>query len=136
MWWVIFAVGAALSWGMYGPALFKGQTQLGNQFKALLCVGASYFLIGVLVPVGKLASQGGVGGFNAGGASWASLAGALGAAGAVCIIYAFRTGGAPHYVMPLVFGGCMAIDTNTFTTGAPPNTRGITYWGTPPVRNA
>jgi hypothetical protein len=120
MWWVIFAAGAALSWGMYGPALFKGQTQLGNPFKALLCVGAAYFLIGVLVPVGTLARQGGVSGFNAGGVSWATLAGVLGALGAVCIIYAFRTGGVPHYVMPLVFGGAPLVNVLVSMAMHPP----------------
>ena len=57
--WVIFAVGAVLSWGICGPALHKGQTQLGNPLKALLCVGVAYFLTGVLVPFAGLSSQGG-----------------------------------------------------------------------------
>ena len=88
--WVIFAVGAVLAWGVYGPALHKGQTQLGSPLKALLCVGVAYFLIGVLVPVLGLSSQGGVNGFNTGGSVWAGIGGALGAIGAVCIIYAFK----------------------------------------------
>ena len=57
--WIVFVVGAVLSWGIYGPALHKGQTSLGNPLKALLCVGVAYFLIGVLVPVAGLSSQGG-----------------------------------------------------------------------------
>ena len=32
------------------------------------------------------------------------------AAGAACIIYAFRTGGLPLYVMPLVFGGAPIVN--------------------------
>lgn len=36
--------------------------------------------------------------------------GALGALGAVCIIFAFRTGGLPIYVMPLVFGGAPVVN--------------------------
>jgi drug/metabolite transporter (DMT)-like permease len=51
MLWILFALGAALSWGLYGPALHRGQTELGNPMRALLCVGVAYFLIGVLVPV-------------------------------------------------------------------------------------
>jgi hypothetical protein len=47
MTWVLFALGAALSWGMYGPALHKGQVQLGNPLRALLCVGVAYFLVGL-----------------------------------------------------------------------------------------
>ena len=40
----------------------------------------------------------------------ATVAGALGAIGAVCIIWAFRAGGLPIYVMPLVFGGAPIIN--------------------------
>jgi len=36
------------------------------------------------------------------------LGGALGAFGAICIIMAFRNGGSPTYVMPLVFAGAQA----------------------------
>jgi hypothetical protein len=122
MLWVIFAAGAALAWGMYGPALFRGQTQLGNPFKALLCVGLAYFLIGVLVPVGTLARQGGVSGFTGGGTVWATLAGALGAIGAVSIIYAFRAGGLPNYVMPLVFGGAPVVNVLVSMAMHPPKT--------------
>ena len=44
-------------------------------------------------------------------ASWAPLARAhLGALGAVFIIYAFRAGGLPAYVMPLVFGGAPVVN--------------------------
>jgi hypothetical protein len=38
------------------------------------------------------------------------VAGALGAIGAACIIYAFRAGGLPLYVMPLVFGGAPIVN--------------------------
>jgi hypothetical protein len=84
--------------------------QLGNPLKALLCVGVAYFLIGVIVPVAGLSSQGAMSGFNSGGLLTATLAGALGAAGAACIIWAFKSGGLPIYVMPLVFGGAPIIN--------------------------
>jgi drug/metabolite transporter (DMT)-like permease len=57
MLWILFALGAALSWGLYGPALHRGQVELGNPMRALLCVGIAYFLIGVLVPLVTLSSQ-------------------------------------------------------------------------------
>jgi hypothetical protein len=110
MGWVIFVAGAVLSWGAYGALLFEGQTQLGNPLKALLCVGIAYFLIGVLIPVASLSSQGALGGFNTSGLVNATIAGALGAAGAACIIWAFKAGGLPFYVMPLVFGGAPIIN--------------------------
>jgi hypothetical protein len=108
--WIIFVAGAVLSWGAYGALLHQGQTQLGNPLKALLCVGAAYFLIGVIIPVAALSAQGNLSGFNTGGLVTATIAGALGAAGAACIIWAFRAGGLPVYVMPLVFGGAPLVN--------------------------
>jgi hypothetical protein len=108
--WVIFVAGAVLSWGAYGALLGLGTAQLGNPLKALLCVGAAYFLIGVIIPVISLSSQGNLSGFNSTGLMSATVAGALGAAGAACIIYAFRYGGLPVYVMPLVFGGAPIVN--------------------------
>ena len=64
MTWLLFALGAALSWGVYGVALHTGQVQLGNPLRALLCVGIAYFLIGVLVPTFALSSQGELTGFS------------------------------------------------------------------------
>ncbi len=100
--WVVFVAGAVLSWGAYGVLLYLGGQQLGNPLKALLCVGVAYFLIGVIVPVAALGSQGGLSNFNSHGLVTATIAGALGAIGAACIIYAFKAGGLPLYVMPLV----------------------------------
>jgi hypothetical protein len=108
--WLIFVAGAVLSWGAYGVLLHQGQTILRNPLKALLCVGVAYFLIGVLVPVATLAAQGQLGGFDSRGLLTATVAGALGAIGAACIIWAFRTGGLPVYVMPLVFGGAPIVN--------------------------
>jgi hypothetical protein len=109
--WLAFVAGAFLSWGVYGAMLHQGQVRLGNPMRALLCVGIAYFLIGVLVPLAVLYSQGqGLSGFNREGTTGATLAGALGALGAVCIIFAFRTGGTPTYVMPLVFGGAPLVN--------------------------
>ncbi len=110
MTWVIFVAGAVLSWGVYGAMLHQGQVALGNPLKALLCVGVAYFLVGVLVPVAALSAQGSLSGFDAAGLRFATIAGILGAVGAVCIIYSFRAGGLPLYVMPLVFGGAPIVN--------------------------
>ena len=110
MLWIVFVVGAVLSWGAYGVMLHQGQTQLGNPLKALLCVGVAYFLIAILVPVAALGGQGQLNNFNSKGLLIATVAGALGAAGAACIIWAFRSGGLPVYVMPLVFGGAPVVN--------------------------
>ena len=120
MGWVIFVAGAVLSWGAYGALLHMGQTQLGNPLKALLCVGVAYFLIGVLIPVAALASQGSLSNFDGTGLVTATIAGALGAAGAACIIWAFKSGGLPVYVMPLVFGGAPIVNVLLSMSMNPP----------------
>lgn len=111
--WVLFALGAALCWGMYGVTLHMGQSAMGNSsMRAFLWVGIAYFLIAVLFPVGILAGQGQQGEFNFKGSALAGAAGALGAVGALCIIYAMipANGGKPFYVMPLVFGGAPIVN--------------------------
>jgi len=124
MLWIMFAIGAALSWGVYGAMLHQGQVRLGSPLRALLCVGVAYFLIGVIVPVAMLASQGQLGGqgWNTFGATTATAAGALGAIGAVCIILAFKNKGLPTYVMPLVFGGAPVINVLVTMLIHPPKT--------------
>jgi hypothetical protein len=122
MTWIWFVLGAVLSWGVYGPALHRGQVALGNPLRALLCVGVAYFLIGVLVPVAALGAQGEMKGFSIGGVVAATLGGALGALGAVCIIWAFRTGGSPLIVMPLVFGGAPLVNVLVTMWQHPPRT--------------
>lgn len=122
MGWVLFVVGAVLSWGVYGVMLYQGQVLLGNPLKALLCVGMAYFLVGVIVPVAALSAQGQLAGFSASGVTAATIAGILGAVGAVFIIYSFRTGGLPLYVMPLVFGGAPIVNVLYSMMTHPPKT--------------
>ena len=110
MTWLWFVLGTVVSWGLYGPTLHKGQVQLGNPMRALLCVGVAYFLVGVLVPVVTLSAQGQLSGFNADGTMSATIAGILGALGAVFIIFSYKFGGMPLYVMPLVFGGAPVVN--------------------------
>jgi hypothetical protein len=108
--WLIFVAGAVVSWGAYGALLSVGTSQLGNPLKALLCVGVAYFLIGVILPLASLRAQSNLSAFNSLGLVTATVAGVLGAVGAACIIYAFRYGGLPSYVMPLVFGGAPIVN--------------------------
>jgi uncharacterized membrane protein len=122
MTWILFALGAALSWGLYGPILHKGQIGLGNPLRALLCVGMAYFLVGVLVPAIVLGSQGELKGFNSAGVISSTMGGALGAIGAVCIIWAFRNGGSPIFVMPIVFGLAPLINVLFTMAMHPPKT--------------
>jgi hypothetical protein len=120
--WLLFVIGAVLSWGAYGVVLHRGQVALGNPLRALLCVGVAYFLIGVIVPLVGLTAQGeGLRGFNSSGTTAATMGGVLGALGAVCIIYAVRTGGLPLYVMPLVFAGAPLVKVLISTWVHPPH---------------
>lgn len=122
--WLTFVAGAVLSWGVYGAMLHQGQTKLGSPLRALLCVGVAYFLIGVIVPVVMMMSQGQLDsrGWNTSGAAFATIAGALGAIGAACIIFSFRAGGLPTYVMPLVFGGAPLVNVLYTMAVHPPKT--------------
>jgi hypothetical protein len=128
MGWLIFVAGAVLSWGIYGAMLARGHMQLGNPLKALLCVGVAYFLVAILIPVAMLSSQGELGGFNSTGVWSATIAGTLGALGAVCIIWAFRAGGTPQFVMPLVFGGAPIINVLFTMTVSPPKNAPSLLW--------
>lgn len=113
--WPFFAIGAALCWGIYGPALHAGQAgfndavPLYKSLRAILCVGCAYFLVALLVPAGYLASKNELGNFTTKGAVFSFLTGILGAGGAICITWAFKSGGKPFYVMPLVFAGAPII---------------------------
>jgi drug/metabolite transporter (DMT)-like permease len=118
--WITLAVSAALSWGLYGASLSRGQAELGNPLRAMLCVGVAYFLMAVLVPVGALTSQGEFRNFTTIGVVTATIAGALGALGAVFITYAFRAGGSPTVVMPIVFGGAPLVNVIATMIIAPP----------------
>lgn len=120
MGWLVYVLGAVLSWGLYGVTLHRGQVALGSPMRALLCVGIAYFLIAVLVPVVVLAQQGQLTGFTPAGSTIATAAGALGALGAVCIIFSFRAGASPLYVMPLVFGGAPLVNVLVSMAVHPP----------------
>jgi hypothetical protein len=127
---MVFVAGAVLSWGVYGSMLADGQARLGSPLRALLCVGLAYFLVGVLVPVAALSQQPGglAAGFNSSGATAATMAGILGAAGAACIIWSFRSGGSPLYVMPLVFGGAPVINVMYTMLVHPPKSAPSPMW--------
>lgn len=113
---LLIAAGIALTvacWGMYGPVLHKGQAGLnGDRLKPLICVGAAYFIVAILLPSGILMARGELGGdWPATGITWSMMAGVAGALGAMGIILALTSGGRTIYVMPLVFGGAPVVNT-------------------------
>src|SRR5687768_9421132 len=112
--WLLFVIGAALSWGSYVPTIHHGQLGLpqgaNRALKAFLFVGLAYFLVAVVVPGGLLVSRPDGAGFSRHGIIISTIAGVLGALGALCVIFALRWGGKPIYVAPLVFAGAPVVN--------------------------
>lgn len=116
LWFVGLTV---LCWGLYGPVLHEGQNRLGDgveksTLRALICVGIAYFVIAVVFPLLVLFRKGEKGAWSLSGFLWSFAAGAIGALGALGIIMAFKFGGSPVFVMPLVFG-CAPVMNTLFT---------------------
>jgi drug/metabolite transporter (DMT)-like permease len=102
----------ALCWGIYGPMLHKGQMLMqGSRLRPLICVGVSYFVIAVVLPLLKMQVSAEHGEYTFQGTVWSLAGGAAGAIGALGVIMAFNFGGKPVYVMPLVFGCAPVIST-------------------------
>ncbi|MEN0110727.1 MAG: hypothetical protein AAF805_08380 [Planctomycetota bacterium] len=103
-------------WGLYGPTLHNGQQGMSlvegdyARLRPFVCVGLAYFAIGVVVPTVLLRTRGESGAWTRRGVTMSLLAGAFGAIGALGIIMAFRFGGKPSVVMPLVFGGAPVVN--------------------------
>jgi len=107
-----FALLTVFCWGSYGPVLHHGKAGMSNNSWAqLLCVGISYFVIAVIVPIIVLKKSGEQGNWTIGGIRWGLSAGAAGALGALGIITALTNGGSPVYVMPIVFGCAPVVNT-------------------------
>ena len=103
-------------------------TSLGGKanarLMAILCVGAAYFVIGVLLPLGLfLSGQHEWPEMKGTGLTFSSLAGVAGALGAICVIFASQAAvgaakdaGLPPstfrlYIAPLIFGLAPIINT-------------------------
>jgi len=120
---------AMFSWGAYGPVLHRGQAAMGgSRLRPLICIGAAYFLIAVLVPLALLVPMGDKGSWDLTGTLWSLGAGSLGAVGALGTILAFACGGKPFTVMPVVFGCAPVINTLTTLALAHSTTTEISPW--------
>lgn len=113
---LIFVFMTFVCWGVYGPTLHLGQEGMGaegqkSSLRPFVCVGIAYFLIAVIYPVIVLVTKGETGKWTSFGFVWSFVAGAVGAVGALGIIMAFKFGGKPVYVMPLVFGCAPVVNT-------------------------
>jgi drug/metabolite transporter (DMT)-like permease len=119
---VIFVLLAGLSWGVYVPLIAQGGKDLKSSYASFLCVGAAYFVIAVLLPLGMLwyastqpphAPPPGLPPLNYPiGITLAGLSGAAGAIGALCVIFAtFEFKGPRIYVAPVIFALAPVIAT-------------------------
>src|SRR4051812_49409463 len=119
--WLIFVIGAALSWGVYVPLVHTASTLLESKLRAFLFVGVAYFVVAVVIP-GILifgmrwdptATPGGNPNFNSVPVMWGFIAGLAGAVGALCVIFAaaYAGKGGVIYVAPLVFAGAPIVNT-------------------------
>ena len=112
--WLLFVLGAAISWGAYVPTIHHGQLGFpagaNRALKAFLFVGVAYFMVAVLVPGGVLVGRPDGAPFSREGMMVSTIAGILGALGALCVIFALRWGGKPIYVAPLVFAGAPIVN--------------------------
>lgn len=112
--WLAYALATVLSWGVYGVLLHLGQLGMGDpangRIKAFLCVGAAYFLVAVLAPLGLLLAAKASWVFPGKGLAFSLLAGVAGAIGALSVLLAFGAKGHPAVVMSIVFAGAPVVN--------------------------
>lgn len=115
---ILFAVGTACFWGMYGPTIGNAQTKVPppagwSPFKPYVFIGIAYLVLAVAGGLIAMKFKGDT--FNYSGehfapAKWGFLAGLLGALGALCLTTAMMTSkGNALLVMPIVFGGAVSV---------------------------
>ncbi|MEZ6129685.1 MAG: hypothetical protein R3C59_13465 [Planctomycetaceae bacterium] len=110
---ILFALGTALCWGMYGPTIGNAQSKLWSPFKPYVFIGVAYLFLAILGGLGGMQYKGDS--FSYGGeqftpAKWGFLAGCLGALGALFLTSAMMISkGNALLVMPIVFGGAVSV---------------------------
>jgi len=109
---VIFALLTGLFWGLYGPALGQSRSALLSPFKPYVAIGFAYLIWGVVGGLVGMWLKGDSFAFTGAGSVWGFVAGSLGAFGALALTLAMFSGGTavPHIVMPIVFGGAVAVN--------------------------
>ena len=123
---ILFALGTAFFWGLYGPTIGNAQIK-GVQppagwspFKPYVFIGVAYLVIAVGGGLVGMKWKGDSYTYSAQvpdtdrthfeAAKWGFLAGSLGAAGALCLTCAMMISrGNAALVMPIVFGGAVSM---------------------------
>lgn len=112
--WLVFVLGTIICWGAYVPTIHHGQLGFGSRnsaLRAFLFVGVAYFLVSTGVLAYLLIFKTEPMQLTKAGVSISTFAGLLGACGALCIVFAFKFGGKPIFVAPVVFAGAPIFNT-------------------------
>lgn len=112
---ILFALGTATCWGLYGPTLSKARAPAGewSAFKPYVFIGVAYLvwaICGGLLAMKMKGDEFSYTGAYAPAMNWGFWAGSLGAIGALCLTTAIISGGRPAMVMPIVFGGAVTVN--------------------------
>ncbi len=138
--WMVFVGLAGLSWGIYVPLIAQGGKGLRSSYAAILCVGAAYLVIAIVLPLLIMWWKQMRPAWNISGVTFATLAGAAGALGALCVVFAtFEFGGDRLYVAPVIFALAPVINTilsllwqplpgDAFRFGAPAQSPGWKFY--------
>lgn len=115
---ILFAIGTAMFWGLYGPTIGNAQVKVPppegwSPFKPYVFIGVAYLVIAILGGLIAMKIKGDTfvySGDHFRTVKWGFLAGSLGAAGALCLTTAMMTSkGNATLVMPIVFGGAISV---------------------------
>jgi drug/metabolite transporter (DMT)-like permease len=115
---ILFALGTAMFWGLYGPTIGNAQVKLPppegwSPFKPYVFIGVAYLFIAIAGGLIAMKIKGDS--FTYTGdhfrtVKWGFLAGCLGAGGALCLTTAMMISkGNATLVMPIVFGGAISV---------------------------
>lgn len=108
---ILFALGTAICWGLYGPTLGKARAADLSPFKPYVSIGVAYLVWAIAGGLIGMWYKGDTFSFTGSGSAWGFAAGTLGAWGAFNLTLAMFSGGGamPHIVMPVVFGGAVSV---------------------------
>jgi len=115
---ILFAIGTALCWGTYGPALGNARSTSSppawSPFKPYVFIGVAYLVIAIVGGLIAMKLKGdsfSYSGEQAVPRDWGFIAGSLGAAGAFFLTNAvISSKGNTALVMPIVFGGAVTVN--------------------------
>ncbi len=115
---ILLAVGTALCWGMYGPAIGNARSTAKppewSPFKPYVFIGVAYLVIAIfggMIAMKLWGDNFSYSGTQEAARKWGFIGGSLGAAGALFLTSAVVfSKGNTALVMPIVFGGAVTVN--------------------------